>query len=74
MKQELINYIDYCLAQARLVPTLETVWVNQAFGALNLFCRVIYKTDPQAETEMINYWNEVIHPQFVEIEMERGKK
>lgn len=60
MKETTINYIESRINYAKNFSTdreMCRLYKHQAFGALELFCRCVYETDPEAEQELIDRWN-----------------
>ena len=76
MKETTINYIKSRINHAKRFPgnlEMGRLYENQAFGALELFCHCVYETDPEAEQELINRWNDNWRFEFEKIMFgERG--
>lgn len=59
MKETVINYIEDNIAYARenRGTPLVDVFMAHAFGALQLYCRLVFEKNPGEENDMIYRWN-----------------
>lgn len=59
MKETLIDYIEDNIryAEEHKGTQLVDVFMGHAFGALQLYCRLVFEKNPSEETDMIYRWN-----------------
>lgn len=74
-KQEIITFVEGVLANARSVkanshqyvgnitPILRS-YFDRAYGAVEFFGRLVYKTRPEDEVEIYARWNDEWRPEF----------
>lgn len=62
----LTKYIEECLQNARYFKKsyMINTFYMQAFGAVNLFCRQTWDTNPEAEAKALALWSDHYRPQF----------
>lgn len=74
MKETTINYVESRINHASRFPgnaTMVDLFENQAFGAVELACMVLYKEEPEAEAELLKRWNDEWSIKFFNIKFPR---